>query len=121
MINLYYINKAWLTIYCKQMLNLPKEEAPELLLVAKNSDELEKIYEIWKKVRQEVTGYPYTELPCFGMTEDNLRKNYMDKEKRLVPFTDCLISQNVHDCLLKNYIIQNLRRNKNDKNSLFLR
>ena len=111
MINMHYLNKAWLTIYLKQMKNSPKNKCPRLLIIAKNSDELKKFHTLYEEVAFEVFGTLSIPVPCYGMTEDHLKREY-DLGRELGNFTDCLISQNFHDCLLRNYIIQNLRRNK---------
>lgn len=112
---LHYINKAWLTIYCKQMRDYPEDKKPSLLVVAKDSKELEEVWDLWAKIKLEVYGNRiFEEEPvCFGMTERLVRYN-MERKLPLGDFTDFLISHNINNGFIINYLCKNIGRNNND-------
>ena len=100
---LHYINKAWLTIYCKQMRDYLEDKKPSLLVVAKDSKELEEAWDLWAKITLEVFGgRVFEEEPaCFGITERLVRYS-MERKLPLKGFTDFLISHNIVTCLDEN-------------------
>lgn len=112
---LHYINKAWLTIYCKQMRDYPEDKKPSLLVVAKDSKELEEVWDLWAKITLEVFGgRVFEEEPsCFGITERLVRYN-MERKLPLKGFTNFLISHNINDGFIINYLCRNIGRNNND-------
>lgn len=114
MVNLHYINKAWLTIYCKQMRDYSEDKRPSLLVVTKNSKELEEAWDLWAKITLKVYGARvFEEEPvCFGITERLVRYN-MERKLPLKNFTDFLISHDINDCFLIDYLCSNIGRNKN--------
>jgi hypothetical protein len=97
------------------MRDYPEDKKPSLLVVAKDSDELEKVWDLWNEVTLEVFGERVLkEQPsCFGITERLVRYN-MERNLPLEDFTDFLISHDINDGFLINYICKNVRRNNND-------
>ena len=95
------------------MRDYPEDKKPNLLLVVKDSDELEEVWDLWDEIKLEVyENRIFEEVPtCFGITEKfilyNMKKNlpfpFQD-------FTDFLISSKIHDNMLINYISKNIRR-----------
>lgn len=104
-----------MTIYCKQMRDYPEGQKPSLLVIAKNSKELEEVWDLWSKIKLEVYGNRiFEEEPtCFGITERMVRYN-MERKFPLKGFTDFLISHDINDGFLINYLCKNIGRNNND-------
>lgn len=96
------------------MRDYPESQKPRLLVVAKNSKELKEVWDLWAKVTLEVFGgRVFEEEPsCFGITEKYVRYN-MERNLPVEGFTDFLISHDINDCFLINYLYKNIRRNKN--------
>lgn len=100
-----YINKAWLKIYCKQMRDFPENKKPSLLLVVKDNEERRKVYNLLQQVKIEVFKESAGEasLSCSILTENDVK----EWAKRTLPirgFTNFLISHDVNNCLLINYL-----------------
>lgn len=93
------------------MRDYPEGQKPSLLVVAKDSKELEEVWDLWAKITLKVFGgRVFEEEPsCFGITEKNVRYN-MKKNLSFQNFTDFLISSKIHDNMLINYISKNIRR-----------
>ena len=104
-----------MTIYCKQIRDYPEDKKPSLLVIAKNSKELEEVWDLWSKIKLEVYGNRiFEEEPiCFGITERLVRYN-MERKLPLKGFTDFLISHDINDGFLINYLCKNIGRNNND-------
>lgn len=104
-----------MTIYCKQMRDYPEDKKPSLLVVAKDSKELEEVWDLWAKITLKVFGgRVFEEEPnCFGITERLVRYN-MERNFPLKGFTDFLISHDINDGFLIDYLCKNIRRNNND-------
>ena len=102
-----------MTIYCKQMRDYPEGQKPSLLVVAKDSKELEEVWDLWTKTTLEVFGgRVFEEEPnCFGITERLVRYN-MERKLPLKGFTDFLISHDINDGFLIDYLCKNIGRNK---------
>lgn len=88
------------------MRDFPKGKIPSLLLVVKNSKELEEVWNLWLKVKEEVFEEKIV-LPCFGITEKNIQE-CMRKQQEIHGFTAFLISHNIHDCMLIDYLCKNI-------------
>lgn len=100
-----------MTIYCKQMRDYPEDKKPSLLVVAKDSKELEEVWDLWAKITLEVFGgRVFEEEPnCFGITERLVRYN-MERKLPLEGFTDFLISHDINDGFVIDYLCKNIGR-----------
>ena len=97
------------------MRDYPESQKPSLLVVAKDSKELEEVWNLWAKITLEVFGgRVFEEEPiCFGITEKNVRYS-MENNLPIGDYTDFLISHGINDGFIINYLCKNIRRNNND-------
>ena len=91
------------------MRDYPEDKQPWLLIVAKDSDELEEAWYLWAKIVIKLyKGRAFEEEPiCFGITERNVRYN-MENNLPFGGYTDFLISHDIHDCMLIDYLCKNI-------------
>ena len=100
-----------MTIYCKQMRDYSTEKKPCLLLVAKDPEEVKEIYDLWEEVKKEVlkNQNELVDFLTLFITEDNV-KYHMKKDLLICGFTDFLISHDINDGFLIDYLCKNTRR-----------
>ena len=91
------------------MRDFPEDKRPRLLIVAKDSDELQEAWFLWAKIVIKLyKGQIFEEVPtCFGITERNVRY-IMENNLPFEDYTDFLISHDIHDCMLIDYLCKNI-------------
>lgn len=95
------------------MRDYPVEKKPCLLLVAKDPEEVKEIYDLWEEVKKEVlkNQKELVDFLTLFITKDNV-KYHMEKNLLICGFTDFLISHDINDGFIINYLCKNIGRNK---------
>lgn len=91
------------------MKDYPTKQKPCLLLVVKDPEEVKEIYNLWEEVKKEVfkDQDEFIDPLVFFITEDNV-KYHMEKNLLIYGFTDFLISHDITDCMLKDYLYREI-------------
>lgn len=72
-------------------------------MVVKDLKEIKETADLWEDIRVKFF-HKSADLPCYIITEEKI-SDYMKKKKILsFRYTDFLISSNIHNCMLINYL-----------------
>ena len=105
---LHTVNKAWVTIIAKQ---LKAGTIKNALFAVADSYEAYDVYQwIINVFGSPIDGDHYR--PYYIYTEDIIRSYMNTKGSNMPVFDTVLVSENIHDPIMKNYLSQHFRRKR---------
>jgi hypothetical protein len=106
---LHTLNKAWIKCFLKQA-----KDNKNFLFVAKDVNELKTVYDIISDLFEKDSSFQEISCSSFGyyivVTEENIKQDMKYFSEYFSMWDDILISHDIHDSMIINFLSQHRKR-----------